>query len=217
MKLVTALEGRLDEVLEAEADEGARAVTQAVRDTTAWGQKALRQQVMSGLGSVRIANAWRMQADPRAPVTSYSAAGRIWSNTPHIVDAFSRVQAIKSPNGFFLAIPSPDAPKIHMGKRVTPSNWPDARFGPLRYVYRKTGASLLVVDAVRRNSAGRVSRRIKDGGITKSGRHAKGWSTVVMFFLVPMVRLPKHLDPQSVYEALPGRLVDEIMANWRSG
>ncbi|WP_297105154.1 DUF6441 family protein [uncultured Devosia sp.] len=215
MRLVAALEGRLTDILDAEAEEGARAVTQSVRNVTGWGQNRLRQQVMGSLGSVRLANAWRMQVDPRAPVNSYGAAGRIWSNAPHIVDAFSRVQAIRSPNGFYLAIPSPDAPKSFMGKRVSPSNWPDARFGPLRYVYRKTGASLLVVDAVRRNKAGKVSRRIKDGGITKTGRYAKGWSSVVMFYLVPMVRMPKHLDPQSVYDAMDSRLVDEIVRNWR--
>ena len=215
MRIVAAITGSLEEAMQAEADEGARAVTVAVTDTTKAAQGRLRQQVMGTLGSVRLANAWRSATDPRLPRTSFGAAGRIWSNAPHIIDAFSRSQAIRSPNGFYLAIPSPDAPERFMGKPVSPSNWPTERYGPLRFVYRRGGASLLVVDAVRRNTAGRVSRRIKNDGLTKSGRYAKGWSTVVMFYLVPMVRLPKHLDPQSVYDAAPAQIVDRIMAAWR--
>lgn len=214
MRIIAALTGRLDEVMAEESEKGALAVTRGVRETTSWGQGRLRQQVMGTLGSVRVANAWRSETNPSAPRTSFGAAGRIWSNAPHIIDAFSRTQAIRSPNGFFLAIPSPDAPREYMGKRVSPSNWNDDRYGKLRFVYRRNGASLLVVDAVRRNAAGKVSRQLKNGGLTKAGRYAKGWSTVVMFYLVPMVRLPKHLDPQSVYDAMPARLAGQVVANW---
>lgn len=215
MRILAAATGKLEEVMEVEAAEGERAVTVAVTDTTKLVQGRLRQQVMGTLGSVRLANAWRSKTDPRLPRTSFGAAGRIWSNAPHIIDAFSRTQAIRSPNGFYLAIPSPDAPERFMGRSVSPSNWPTDRFGPLRYVYRRTGASLLVVDAVRRNSSGKVSRRLKNEGMTKTGRFAKGWSTVVMFYLVPMVRLPKYLDPQAIYDAIPAQMADRIIAAWR--
>ncbi|HEV7278395.1 MAG TPA: DUF6441 family protein [Devosiaceae bacterium] len=214
MRFVAALTGDLEKVMAEEAAAGKLAVTRGVMRTTGDLQKDLRGQVMATMGSVKVANAWRSATDPRLPTMSFGAAGRVWSNAPHIIDAFSAARAVRSPNGFFLAIPSPDAPREYMRRRVSPSNWNDERYGPLRFVYRRGAASLLVVDAVKRNKAGQVGRRLKDGGRTKSGGYRKGWSTVVMFFLVPFVRLPKLWDPQALYERVPAQMADNIIAAW---
>jgi len=75
-----------------------------------------------------------------------------------------------------------------------PSNFPEHRFGPLRFVYRRRGPSLLVVDGVRVNKSGRVGRRAKGGAFTKTGRIKQGMATAVMFVMVPQARIRKRLD-----------------------
>lgn len=216
MRIVAALQGNLEEVMAEEAEAGKRAVTVGVTRTTDALKLRLRQGVMATMGSTKVANAWRGAAFPRLPRTSFGAAGQVWSNAPHIVEAFSRAQTVRSPSGFFLAVRSPDAPRLHFGRRVTPSNWPENRFGPLRFVYRRGQASLLVVDYVRRSASGRISRRLSNEGRTKTGRYKKGVSSVVMFFLVPFVRLPKLWDPQALYDAAPAEMVDNILAAWNA-
>lgn len=214
MRFIAALTGDLEKVMAEEAAAGKLAVSLGVTRTTEDLKKDLRGQVMGTMGSVKVSNAWRSAVDPKLPKTSFGAAGRVWSNAPHIIEAFSSARVVRSPNGFYLAVPSPDAPKEFMGKRVTPDNWNDERYGPLRFVYRRGQSALLVVDAVRRNSSGKVSRRLSNGGLTKTGKFKKGWSSVVMFFLVPFVRLPKLWDPQALYDQVPARMADNIIAAW---
>jgi hypothetical protein len=57
---------------------------------------------------------------------------------------------IRSRRGRFLAIPTENAPRKGTdGKRIRPSTFPEHRFGPLRFVPRPSGPSLLVVDGLR--------------------------------------------------------------------
>lgn len=199
--------------LEAEAGRIVRAVEASVGDAGEGLKQDLRKQVlMAGLG-VRLARAWRSRTYPNK---GHDAASLVWSKAPRIVRVFDQGTVIKSRNGFWLAIPTPAAPKRGVGgKRINPSNFPEHRFGPLRFVYRRGRPSLLVVDGVRVNAGtGRVGRRAKGGAFTKSGRMKAGMSTVVMFLLVPQVRMPKRLDVEKAAEqwtrALP-RLIDRHM------
>jgi hypothetical protein len=60
----------------------------------------------------------------------------------------------RSRRGRFLAIPTENAPRRGTdGKRINPSTFPEHRFGPLRFVPRPSGISLLVV------ARGRGARR----------------------------------------------------------
>ncbi|MBF0587732.1 MAG: hypothetical protein HQL53_01240 [Magnetococcales bacterium] len=85
---------------------------------------------------------------------------------------FDRGTVIRSRDGFWLAIPTPRAPRWGTNrKRINLSNFPEHRFGPLRFVYRRSGPSLLVVDSVRIGAkTGRIGRRAKGGAYTKRGR-----------------------------------------------
>ncbi len=57
---------------------------------------------------------------------------------------------IRSRRGRFLAIPTENAPRKGTdGRRISPSTFPEHRFGPLRFVPRPNGPSLLVVDGLR--------------------------------------------------------------------
>jgi hypothetical protein len=75
----------------------------------------------------------------------------------------------------------------------------------LRFVYRRTGPSLLVAEG-RLSRAGRaVASRSKTG---------LGLTSVPVFLLVPQVRLPKRLDlardAERTADAVPGMIV----GNW---
>ena len=62
-------------------------------------------------------------------------------------------------------------------------------------VRRRGRTALMVVDGVRISaSTGRVGRRAKGGGRTKSGSFKQGIATVAMFVLVPRVKLKKRLN-----------------------
>ena len=94
------------------------------------------------------------------------------------------------------------------GGRITPGEWERRRGLRLRFVYRRTGPSLLVAEG-RLNTKGQavVSR-------SKTGR---GKVTAPIFLLVPQVKLPKRLD----LDRDAGRALDSvpglIVANWVEG
>jgi hypothetical protein len=171
----------------------------------------LRRQVTSaGLGQ-RLARTWR---DRHYDNQGLDAASLVYTKAPQIMRAFDEGAAIRSKTGLWLAIPTPNAPRRGVGgKRINPSNFPEHRFGPLRFVYRRSGPSLLVAEGLRAS----VSRKTGElRGFRRASERARrterGVATVVMFFMVPQVRLPKRLDVARVAERwlarLP-RLVDQ--------
>ena len=205
MKLGVAIVGSVKADLEAEVRRIERAVPVGVKEAGSGLKGELRKQVVgAGLG-VRLARAWR---DRHYPNRGHDAASLVWSKAPQIIRTFDEGTTIRSKDGFWLAIPTPSAPKRGVGgKRINPSNFPEHRFGPLRFVYRQRGPSLLVVDGVRVNATtGRVGRRAKGGAYTKAGRMKAGMATVVMFILVPQVKMPKRLDVKRAAERWVGRL-----------
>ena len=84
----------------------------------------------------------------------------------------------------------------------------------LRFVYRRTGPSLLVADNVRISKAGRVRENItrhKDGRVSS---RLQGRATAVIFLAVPQVKLPKRLDLARDAHAAENALPGMIVANW---
>jgi Family of unknown function (DUF6441) len=115
---------------------------------------------------------------------------------------------IRSGRGRFLAIPTENAPRKGTdGRRIRPSTFPEHRFGPLRFVPRSSGPSLLVVDGLRA-SFGRKSGELR--GFRRATDRARargdGLATVVMFLLVRQVKLPKRLDVARAAERWSGQL-----------
>lgn len=193
MKLAASMVGSLKADLKSEMRQIEKAVTGGIKEAGDGLKVSLRRQVITaGLGT-RLARTWRNRAYPNK---GYDAASLVWSKAPEIVRSFDRGTVIKSKSGFWLAIPTAAAPKRGVGgKRMTPATFPEHRFGPLRFVYRRGRPSLLVVDGVRvSGKTGRVGRRAKGGSYTKTGRLKSGITTVVMFVMVPQVKMPKRLD-----------------------
>lgn len=215
MRLTLAITGKLAEIAAAEQRFGEIATFDGIESVTRSATLELRSQTRAaGLGA-KVANAWRDRAFPKTR-RSLNAVGTIWSQAPKIHDGFSRGTPIRSAGGAFLAVPTENAPKRGVGgKRISPSNFPEHRFGPLRFVYRRGKPSLLVVDAVRVGKTGRVSGRVKSA-TTKSGSLRRGIATVVMFVLVPQVRLRKVFDLGATAERWGAKIPNEIAQRWQA-
>ncbi len=215
MKLATTIAGSIKAGMEAEIRTISKAVTAGVKEAGRGIKGDLRKQVVSaGLG-MRLSRTWRERTYPNK---GHDAASLVWSKAPQIIRAFDEGAVIKSKSGFWLAIPTPSAPKRGVGgKRINPSNFPEHRFGPLRFVYRRGRPSLLVVDGVRINKSGRVERRAKGGAFTKTGRMKQGMATSVMFIMVPQVRLKKRLDVRREIKRWERRLPGLIDRHMRMG
>ncbi len=89
----------------------------------------MRRQVhSSGLGQ-RMANTWRGDVYPRSQ-NSIGPAGLVYTKASKIMAWFDEGTVIRSKDGWWLAIPTPNAPKRGVGgKRINPSNFPEHRFG----------------------------------------------------------------------------------------
>ena len=207
MKLGISIVGDIARMMEAETRAGQKAVTAAMRKAGAGLKSAWRAQITgAGLGS-RLARTIRSEQYPKGR-QNLNAAALVWSKAPVIVGAHDTGPLIRSRNGFWLAIPMPVAGKSSRGGRVTPGAWERRTGMRLRFVYRRTGPSLLVAEG-RLNTKGRaVASRSKTG---------RGLTTVPIFLLVPQVRLPKRLDlardAARAHDAVPGLIV----ANWVDG
>ncbi|MAC81486.1 MAG: hypothetical protein CML66_25885 [Rhodobacteraceae bacterium] len=206
MRLDAALQGNLEQFMEDELALAEAAVTLGRRRAAEGMKFALRAETRSELGN-RVANAWRSKIYPGTG-DSLSTAGLIWTNADNLVAAFAEGTPIKSNSGHFLAVPTEDVRRLkYKRKRVTPENWPEHRFGPLRFVARNGKPPLLVVDN-QRQTKGKNSR--SGYALSRSKKALEtghGLSTVVMFFLVPQVRLGKRIDPDAIIEDWAGREV----------
>ena len=205
MKLAARITRSVQADMHAELRDIERAVASGTREGGRRLRNELRRQVTTaGLGQ-RLANSWR---DKHYPNQRLDAASLVYTKAPQIIRAFDEGAVIRSRRGRFLAIPTENAPRKGTdGKRIRPSTFPEHRFGPLRLVPRPSGPSLLVVDGLRasfsRKSGELRGFRRATGRARRSGQ---GLTTVVMFLLVPQVKLRKRLDVARVAERWSAQL-----------
>jgi hypothetical protein len=192
-----------------------RAVTTSTREAGRGLKAELRGKVANaGLGQ-RLANSWR---DKHYPNQKLDAASPVYTKVPQIIRAFDEGAVIRSRRGRFLAIPTENAPRKGTdGRGIRPSTFPEHRFGPLRFVPRPSGPPLLVVDRLqasfsRNGGELRGFRRATD----RARRSGQGLTTVVMFLLVPQVKLRKRLDVARAAERWSAQLPALIQQQLRS-
>ena len=194
MRIDAAIQGNLEEVMRQELDAATAGVQRAVRRGSDLAKGQLRAQVKrAGLGD-RLAKSWQNK-DRRGrelfwPNEGLNPAAMVKTTAGHIITAHMTGALIRARNKRFLAIPTEHALRI-AGKRrrmrISPRNWPGGK-GRLRYVKRRNGPDLLILEEARLTKAGRVSVNTR----TKKGSLRKGTRTLVMFVLVPMVKLKKR-------------------------
>jgi Family of unknown function (DUF6441) len=193
MNLVATIARSLEADIQAELRDIERAVASGTREAGRGLKTEQRRQVASaGLGP-RLANSWR---DKHHPNQKLDAASLVYTKAPQIIRAFDEGAVIRSRRGSSLAIPTENAPRKGTdGKRNSPSTFPEHRLGPLRFVPRTSGPSLLVVDGLR-GSFSRQTGELRGfrRATERARRSGQGLTTVVMFLLLPQVKLPKRLD-----------------------
>jgi hypothetical protein len=204
MKLKIDIDPDIAALMTAEVAAGERAVTAAMREAGTSLKSAWRMQITgAGLGQ-RLANSIRLASFPKAG-DSLNSAALVWSNAPVIVGAHDTGPLIRSRNGFWLAIPTPAAGKSSRGGRITPGEWERRTGLKLRFVFRRTGPSLLVAEG-RLNTKGRA--------VASKSRTGRGVVTAPIFLLVSQVKLPKRLDLARDAARTHDAVTGLIVAKW---
>jgi hypothetical protein len=216
VRFATTIARALQADMQAELRALERAAATGTRNAGRGLRTELRRQVTSARLGQRLANSWR---DRPFPNRRLDAASLVYTKAPQIIRAFDEGAVIRSRRGRFLAIPTENAPRKGTdGRRISPSTFPEHRYGPLRVVPRSSGPSLLVVDGLRA-SFGRKSGELR--GFRRATDRARargdGLTTVVMFLLVPQVKLPKRLDVARAAEHWSSQLPALIEQQLRSG
>jgi hypothetical protein len=206
VKLKLDIDPDIVALMVAEIAAGERAVTSAMRQAGTDLKSDWRGQITgAGLGA-RLGNSIRLASYPRSG-ESLNAAALVWSKAPVIIGAHDTGPLIRSKTGFWLAIPTPAAGKSSRGGRITPGEWERRTGLRLRFVYRRSGPSLLVAEG-RLNSKGRA--------VASKSKTGRGVATVPIFLLVPQVKLRKRLDlardAERAVDSVPGLIV----ARWVS-
>ena len=132
MKLAASIARSLQADLQAELRDLERAVAAGTKSAGQGLRTELRRQIGSvGLGQ-RLANSWR---DQHYPNQKLDAASLVYTKAPQIIRAFDEGAVIRSRRGRFLAVPTENAPRKGTdGRGISPSTFPEHRFGPLRSV-----------------------------------------------------------------------------------
>jgi hypothetical protein len=151
----------------------------------------------AGLGS-RLANTWKVKTFRNG---NFKGAALAWSRAPHIIRSFDQGAVIRSSRGRWLAIPTKACPRRGAdGKRITPLTFSEKIYGKLRFVQRRYGHAVLVVDEAALTSKGRLRQR-------KAGNRRARPKTVAMFVLLPQVTLTKRLDVKRAASVAQDRLI----------
>lgn len=180
--------------MEVEHAHVATAITAAMQSTAGQAKAAYRSAVAAaGLGKWRNAIGAKTYPENGASTNPLAVIGPRSSKDRPKLEALIEGATIRGRDGLFLAIPTAAAPKRGTGgRKISPATFPEGVYGPLRFVYRRNGPSLLVVDNQRARIAKRTGalRGFKRAGAAAIKRGAV--STVVMFLLVRQVRLPRR-------------------------
>ena len=199
--------GDIDAMMAAEIAAGEKAVTKAVGEAGSSLKMAWRGQITgAGLGA-RLSRTIRSELYPKGQ-PSLNAAALVWSKAPVIVGAHDEGALIRSRNGFWLAIPTAAAGKSTSGGRISPGEWERRRGLRLRFIYRRSGPSLLVAE-------GRLNTR--GLGVASRSKSGRGLATVPIFLLVRQVKLMKRLNLDLAAKAAQDGIPGAIVANWVAG
>lgn len=205
-QLGAALVGNFDKEVALGRKHTERAITAAMFEFGDEVQQAWRTDIEAS----RLANPTALRKTIRTrryPNKGLNPAVVVWSKFPVIQRAFEQSVTIKGKDGLWLAIPTEAAGKTAFrdgyapdmrgkgGKRqrITPGGFERRSGLKLRFVYRRNGPSLLVVDGAqldRRRGGKAIAYRGKGQG---SKLYGPSGQTIVVFILVKQVRTPRLL------------------------
>jgi len=209
-----AIAAELERHMAEQFKRGNAASLAAMRQASAETKVQWRGQIRSaGLG-VRLSNTVRSQAYQNAAKPSVGAWALVWSKAPKITAAHEQGALIRSAAGFWLAIPTDAAGRGTGGGKVTPAQWEKRNGRQLRFVYRRGRTALLIDEGRKAPGNVMVSRQARGGARLAAPRTFRNRS-VVMFVLVPQVKLKKKLDLFGAADQVANSLPARIAALWK--
>jgi len=204
MRVVAKFVSDVSKAMKIDLEHRKIAQTEGLRRAARGLEQDLEAATLAG-GLGKLSKAWASAAYPRKGVGSLSASAQVFvkgsAHTEEAMYAFSHGATIRSKGGLFLLIPTENAPPVPRVKgadgrtrsdrnaRITAA---ERKYGKLRFVYRRGKTSLLVADNVR-------ARGGKRGGFARASEKAVAagrTATIVVFILVPAVRLRKRFSIQ---------------------
>ena len=203
MRIIASLVGRLDDQIEIELDAATEGISMGMRRSGRDLGARLRRATGRSLGA-RMAKLWRFNYYRNK---GWDAASLVYSKAPHIIEGHMG-STIKPRKGRFLAIPTENVPKGRFGRRITPKKWPTRTYGPLQFVAARNGRPAMLV-ATGLTYSQKRQRFYKSR--SKKAKMGVGTSTVVMFFLVPQVKLRRRLNIKRYIESAKGKLQNNIV------
>lgn len=173
----------------------------------------LRQQVLAAGMGQRLANTWRGKRYPIGK-PSLGATAFVWSKAAAIVDAFGRGAVIRPINGKrYLAIPTENVPRKGgargSSRLMTPEEVESSFNQDLKFFRTPKGTIVAYVQAI--GAASGKGFRKPTKGRSSQGRTAQ---SVVMFYLVPTVRLPKRFDIDGAAQHWADEFVNDLRELW---
>lgn len=204
MKIEAGFDG-LKMILSGLQGDIASGATAAMRDTMPIAKQELRGQVTSaGLGN-RLANTWRGDVYPKSG-QSANPAGYIYSAAPDIIESFSTgAQIVPLAGRRFLAIPTDNVPRATgtrgVSRRMTPEQVESSFNQDLFFKRGKSGRVLAFINTDRVKGARGLRRAAR-------GAKSRAAAPVLMFVLVPTLRMPKVLDLDAVASRWADRFDD---------
>jgi hypothetical protein len=186
----------------------------AVKEAGLEVQTKLRDDVTSaGLGQ-GLANAWRLDVNPRGAKLAYSPSAYLHSNAAHIIEGFTKGEPLASRDGGYLAVPIPGSPadEVRVPKGGKLIAIMEKRFGKLRTIRTKRGLLMLVAENVRQSASGRFGSAVRTNKKTGTRYVPKNAATATLplFWLVRQVRLAKRLNWPTIAKEAEGQFASTI-------
>jgi len=209
-----------------EADGGS-AVRRGMAEATAETLEDVRRETAGAFAGNRLPKTWRARVFPERG-DSLEAAGWIQTRAPKIVGPASTGATIRARNGKWLAVPTREAGRFGLRRdanlsfgqtintrgakeRITPGGFERRTGMKLRFVYLGPSRAVLVVDQAQLTRGTATPYRGRGRGARLYGPQGK---TIVVFTLVPQVRMKKRLDLDAVASRGGDRAVAAILRNW---
>jgi len=213
-------------------DDGASAVKRAMAEATAATLDDVRRETEGAFKGNRMAKTWRARVFPERG-DSLDASGWIETRAPKIIGPSATGAVIRARGSNWMAVPARGAGTFGLRRdanlafgqtinrrgareRITPAGFERLTGMKLRFVYLGPSRAMLVVDQAMygRNSQGNRIRPYSPRG-RGSRLYGPSGQTIVVFRLVPHVRMKKRLDLDAVASRGGDRAAAAIVRNWR--
>ena len=219
----------LDGLARGTEDEIAGFVTSAIGEAGQNLKDAWSDQIRAARLGERLARTIKVRVYPQGQ-TSVEAAALVSTKAPKIIDAYARGATIRPVNGArYLWIPTEDVPRKRQGNALTPQEV-KVRFGRDLIViqpgHHRLGSSPSIVRSgvayagMRGLSIRKASGRWKNATANQQTRGNRSFrevtqSFVIMFTLVPSVRVGKRLDLEALQRESEATYATLLSKHWR--